>query len=132
MKIQRRNKAKPEFTLAPMVDVILLLLIFFMLTSTAANQSSIDVNLPKAETDDTNQAPSPLAVTIKSDGTFYVDEKPTPTQELEQNIVAMVENSGSPFFTIRADENSLHKDVVHVMEIAEKHHYNIAIATIKE
>ncbi|MDN3695509.1 biopolymer transporter ExbD [Chryseobacterium tructae] len=49
MKIQRRNKANPEFSLAAMTDVILLMLIFFMITSSAANQSAIEVNLPKPE-----------------------------------------------------------------------------------
>lgn len=132
MNIQRRNKAKPEFTLAPMVDVVLLLLIFFMLTSTAANQSTIDVNLPKAETQQDNQMPSTLSVSIKADGSFYVDDQPVQPNELEQAIVAMVDSSGETFFRIRADENSLHKDVVRVMEIAEKHGYSIAIATIKD
>ena len=49
MKLKRRNKANPEFSLAAMVDVILLLLIFFMVTSAAANQSALDVKLPKVE-----------------------------------------------------------------------------------
>ncbi len=131
MKIQRRNKAKPEFSLAAMVDVILLMLIFFMITSSAANQSAIDVKLPKAESTDPN-IPNPLTLSIKPDGTYFVDDKPVTKENLEQTIVTALQGSTSPSFMIRADENTMHKDVVFAMEIAEKHKYNIAIATVKE
>lgn len=131
MKIQRRNKANPEFSLAAMTDVILLMLIFFMITSSAANQSAIDVNLPKARAVDDN-IPNPLTVSIKPDGSFFVDDNPANKGELEQIIVDKLASQANKSFTIRADENTLHKDVVFVMEIAEKHKFNIAIATVKD
>lgn len=131
MKIQRRNKANPEFSLAAMTDVILLMLIFFMITSSAANQSAIDVNLPKAGTVDDN-IPNPLTVSIKPDGSFFVDDNPANKGELEKIIVDKLAGQTNKSFTIRADENTLHKDVVFVMEIAEKHKFNIAIATVKD
>jgi biopolymer transport protein ExbD len=52
--------------------------------------------------------------------------------ELEQTIVNKLTGQANKSFTIRADENTLHKDVVFVMEIAEKHKFNIAIATVKD
>ena len=131
MKIKRRNKANPDFSLAAMVDVILLLLIFFMVTSSAANQSAIDVKLPKGEIDNPN-IPNPTTVSIKEDGSYFVDDVLTKKEELEAVIVNKLQGVSSPSFTIRADRNSLHKDVVFAMEIAEKHQYNIAIATTKE
>ncbi|GEN68974.1 MULTISPECIES: ExbD/TolR family protein [Chryseobacterium] len=131
MKIQRRNKANPEFSLAAMTDVILLMLIFFMITSSAANQSAIEVNLPKAGATEDN-IPNPLTVSIKPDGSFFVDDNPVNKGELEQIIVTKLANQTNKSFTIRADENTLHKDVVFVMEIAEKNKLNIAIATVKD
>lgn len=131
MKIQRRNKANPEFSLAAMTDVILLMLIFFMVTSSAANQSAIDVNLPKTGAVEDN-IPNPLTVSIKPDGSFFVDDNPANKGELEQIIVDKLAGQTNKSFTIRADENTLHKDVVFVMEIAEKHKFNIAIATVKD
>lgn len=131
MKINRRNKAHPEFSLAAMTDVILLMLIFFMVTSSAANQSAIDVKLPKAETSDPN-IPNPLTVSIKSDGSYFVNDKPVAREMLEQDIVTALNGNSNPSFMIRADENTMHKDVVFAMEIAEKHKFNIAIATVKE
>ncbi len=131
MKIQRRNKANPEFSLAAMTDVILLMLIFFMVTSSAANQSAIDVKLPKADTAADN-IPNPLVVSVKPDGSYFVDDNPVNKGELEQTIVNKLTNQTNKSFTIRADENTLHKDVVFVMEIAEKNKFNIAIATVKD
>lgn len=130
MKLKRRNKANPEFSLAAMVDVILLLLIFFMVTSAASNISAIDVKLPKGEVENPN-VPNELSVSIKEDGAYFVDDKPVKKEELENLIVNRMQSRPNPSFTIRADKNCLHKDVVFVMEIAEKHHYNIAIATTK-
>ncbi|KQS90098.1 MULTISPECIES: ExbD/TolR family protein [Chryseobacterium] len=131
MKIQRRNKANPEFSLAAMTDVILLMLIFFMITSSAANQSSIDVKLPKADTA-TDNTPNPLTVTINAEGSYFVDDKPVPREQVEQTIVTLLNSRDGKSFTIRADENTMHKDVIFAMEIAEKHKLNIAIATVKE
>lgn len=131
MKIQRRNKANPEFSLAAMTDVILLMLIFFMITSSAANQSAIEVNLPKAGAVEDN-IPNPVIVSIKPDGSYFVDDNPVNKGELEKIITDKLIGQTNKSFTIRADENTMHKDVVFVMEIAEKHKFNIAIATVKD
>lgn len=131
MKIQRRNKANPEFSLAAMTDVILLLLIFFMITSAVANQSAIDVKLPKGENEAPN-IPDPVTVSIKPDGSYFVDDVAVNKNELENTIVTKLDKVSSPSFTIRADKDCLHKDVVFVMEIAEKYKYNIAIATTQQ
>lgn len=131
MKIQRRNKANPEFSLAAMTDVILLMLIFFMITSSAANQSAIEVNLPKAGAVEDN-IPNPLVVSIKPDGSYFVDDNPVTKDQLEPVIVSKLTNQTNKSFTIRADENTMHKDVVFAMEIAEKNKFNIAIATVKD
>lgn len=131
MNLKRRNKANPDFSLAAMVDVILLLLIFFMVTSSAANQSAIDVKLPKGDVENPN-IPNEVVVTIKEDGSYFVDDNPTRKEDLESTILSRIQNTKNQSFTIRADKNSLHKDVVFVMEIAEKNKLNIGIATATE
>ncbi|MDR2207079.1 MAG: biopolymer transporter ExbD [Flavobacteriaceae bacterium] len=129
MKIRRRNKANPEFSLAAMTDVILLLLIFFMITSSVANQSAIDVKLPKGEA--APSVPNLLSVSILPDGSYFIDDKKIEKENLENAIVDRMKNVKNQSFTIRADKNALHQDVVFVMEIAEKYKYNIAIATVR-
>ncbi|MDL1913861.1 MAG: biopolymer transporter ExbD [Bergeyella sp.] len=131
MKLQRRNKAHPDFSLAAMTDVILLLLIFFMITSSAANQSVLEVKLPKTNTDAADVS-DPLWVSITENGLYYIDDVPIEKNLLENEIRERLKTSQRPAFTIRADKNSLHKDVVFLMEIAEKNKYHLAIATVKE
>lgn len=102
-----------------------------MITSSAANQSAIDVKLPKTGAVDDN-IPNPVTVSIKPDGSYFVDDNPVNKDQLEQMIVNKLNSQTSKSFTIRADEDTKHKDVVFAMEIAEKHKFNIAIATVKD
>lgn len=131
MELKRKNRVNAEFSMASMTDIIFLLLIFFMITSSAISQSSIEVKLPAADT----QNPSvqdPSVVTIKEDGKYFVNDQEIPKEELENHLVIALKGDEQPSFTIRADENTRHKDVVFVMGIAENHHFNLAIATTQE
>lgn len=131
MELKRKNRVNAEFSMASMTDIIFLLLIFFMITSSAISQSAIDVKLPKAVT--TNPSvQDPAVVTIKEDGKYFVNDKELPKDQLENYLVATLKDVETPSFTIRADENTKHKDVVFVMGIAEIHHFNLAIATTQE
>ena len=131
MELRRKNRVSAEFSMASMTDIIFLLLIFFMITSSAISQSAIDVNLPKAVAQDPSVT-DPTTVTINEEGKYFVNDLETPKEQLEQNIVKLVDGLPNPTFTIRADENCKHKDVVFAMEIAEKHQYGLAIATTQE
>ena len=131
MELKRRNRVNAEFSMASMTDIIFLLLIFFMITSSAISQSSIEVKLPNANT--TNPSvQDPAVVTIKEDGKYFVNDKEIAKVELENYLVNTLQGEEKPSFTIRADENTKHKDVVFVMGIAETHKYNLAIATTQE
>ncbi|WKS95326.1 ExbD/TolR family protein [Riemerella columbina] len=131
MELKRRNKASAEFSMASMTDIIFLLLVFFMITSSAISQSAIEVKLPQAsETSVANQEPT--TVTISAEGKYFINDKEIPKEAVEAQLAQILANEAQPAFTIRADENTKHKDVVYLMEIAEKNKYNIAIATVQE
>ena len=117
--------------MASMTDIIFLLLIFFMITSSAISQSAIDVKLPKADAANPS-VQDPSTVTIKEDGKYFVNDKEIPKDQLEDVLVTALKDLPNPSFTIRADENTKHKDVVFVMGIAETHKFNLAIATTQE
>lgn len=117
--------------MASMTDIIFLLLIFFMITSSAISQSAIDVKLPKADATNVS-AQDPSTVTINPEGKYFVNDKEVPKEQLENVLVNALKDEANPTFTIRADENTRHKDVVFVMGIAETHKFNLAIATIQE
>ncbi|WP_285269719.1 ExbD/TolR family protein [Kaistella rhinocerotis] len=131
MELKRRNRVNAEFSMASMTDIIFLLLIFFMITSSAISQSAIDVKLPKAHATNVS-AQDPSTVTINPEGKYFVNDKEVPKEQLENVLVNALKDEANPTFTIRADENTRHKDVVFVMGIAEIHKFNLAIATIQE
>lgn len=131
MELKRRNRVNAEFSMASMTDIIFLLLIFFMITSSAISQSAIDVKLPKADAANVS-AQDPSTVTINPEGKYFVNDKEVPKEQLENVLVNTLKDEANPTFTIRADENTRHKDVVFVMGIAETHKFNLAIATIQE
>ena len=128
MELKRRNRVNAEFSMASMTDIIFLLLIFFMITSSAISQSAIEVKLPNADAANPS-AQDPATVTINEAGKYFVNDKEIPKENLENYLVQELKNETTPTFTIRADENTKHKDVVFVMAIAEKHQFNLAIAT---
>jgi biopolymer transport protein ExbD len=131
MELKRRNRVNAEFSMASMTDIIFLLLIFFMITSSAISQSAIEVKLPKADANNPS-AQDPSTVSIKEDGKYFVNDKEIPKDQLENQLVNALKGEKNPSFTIRADGNTKHKDVVFVMGIAEIHHFNLAIATTQE
>lgn len=131
MNLKRRNRVSAEFSMASMTDIIFLLLIFFMITSSAISQSAIDVKLPKASSGDPS-IQDPTVITVSDKGLYYINDKEIPNTEIENHLKEILKEVANPSFTIRADENTKHKDIVYLMNIAEKHGYNLAIATIQE
>ena len=131
MELKRKNRVSAEFSMASMTDIIFLLLIFFMITSSAISQSAIDVKLPKAVAGDPS-VQDPTAVTITQDGKYFVNDKEIPKEQLENYLVNALKNEQNPTFTIRADKNTKHGDVVYAMGIAETHKFNLAIATVTD
>lgn len=131
MNLKRRNRVSAEFSMASMTDIIFLLLIFFMITSSAISQSAIDVKLPKASSGDPS-IQDPTVITVSDKGLYYINDKEIPNTEIENHLREILKEVANPSFTIRADENTKHKDIVYLMNIAEKNGYNLAIATIQE
>ena len=85
MNIRGRNKVDPSFNMSSMTDIVFLLLIFFMLTSTLVTVSAIDVLLPKAGGKTENN--KSIAVTITSKSQFYIDKTKVSSSRLESEIL---------------------------------------------
>ena len=102
-----------------------------MITSSAISQSAIEVKLPKATTGDPNLQ-DPTVVTVSKDGKYFVNDKEVTKENIESYLTNILKNNTNPSFTIRADEDTKHKDIVFLMNIAEQHQYNLAIATLQE
>ena len=94
MNIRGRNKVTPEFNMSSMTDIVFLLLIFFMLASTLVTTNAIDILLPKASGKTENK--KSVAVSIKKDLTYFIDQKQVKTNQLEANLILSLIHISEP------------------------------------
>ena len=121
-----RNKASTEFNMSSMTDIVFLLLIFFMLTSTMVTTNALDLVLPKAKgKTDSNKSTS---VSIDKDLNFFIDKDQVNEADLENQLMALMANSENKAIVLRAEKSVPHEKVVKVMEIAYRNQIKMVIA----
>jgi len=126
MNIRGRNKISPDFNMSSMTDIVFLLLIFFMLTSTLVTVNALDILLPKAQGKTENNKSIAVSITKKLD--FYVDRKKVTENELEQNLISLLANVENPTIVLRAEEGVPIEKAVRIMDIANRNKYKIILA----
>lgn len=126
MNIRGRNKVSPEFNMSSMTDIVFLLLIFFMIASTLVSTSAIDIILPKASGKTKKQ--KSVAVSIKKDLTYYIDQKRVGESVLESELVAAFSNEDKPTVILRAEKSVPVENVVKVMDIANRNKFKVVLA----
>jgi biopolymer transport protein ExbD len=131
MGLKRRIRVEPEFSLAAMIDVIFLLLMFFMLTSKFVTPNALNLQLPSSSA--TTMASPSLAVSIKANGEFYIDTKRTPEGSLLMALQAKIKSMGkdlkSTTITVVAERGTAIENVVTVLDIANKLQVKTILAT---
>jgi biopolymer transport protein ExbD len=126
MNLRGRNKVNPTFNMSSMTDIVFLLLIFFMLTSTLVTVSAIDVLLPKAGGKTENN--TSVAVTISSKSLFYIDKRAVSSASLESEILKSVGVDKKKTIIIRGDQDAPYKNVMKVIDIANKNKLKMILA----
>jgi len=126
MNLRGRNKVNPNFNMSSMTDIVFLLLIFFMLTSTLVTVSAIDVLLPKAGGKTENK--TSVAVTITSKSKFYIDKTQVSEKDLELKILNKVGPEKERTVVIRGDQNVPYKNVMKVIDIANRNKLKMILA----
>ena len=124
----------PGIQLAPLVDVLLLLLIFFLLTWNAArNENELDVKVPKASSAKEKAAPiGDIVVNVKADGNVVVNRRTLTPEELTEMLKSLVQLYPEQAVVIRGDEAGAYKNIVGVLNIcSEAGVSNVAFATAK-
>ena len=124
----------PGIQLAPFVDVLLLLLIFFLMTWNAArNENELDVKVPKASSAKEKTAPiGDVVVNVKADGNVVVNRRTLSATELTEMLKNLVQLYPDQAVVIRGDETGAYKNVVSVLNIcSEAGVTNVAFATAK-
>ena len=126
MNFRGRNKVTPEFNMSSMTDIVFLLLIFFMIASTLVTTNAIDILLPKASGKTENK--KSVAVSIKKDLTYYIDQKRVGESVLENELLAVLSSQDQPTIVLRAEESVPVKNVVKVMDIANRNKFKVVLA----
>jgi len=124
----------PGIQLAPLVDVLLLLLIFFLLTWNAArNENELDVKVPKATAAKPNNAPvGDVVVNVKADGNVVVNRRTLTSAELTDLLKSLIQLNSEQAVIIRGDETGAYKNIIGVLNICtEAGITNVAFATAK-
>ena len=123
--------------MSSMTDIVFLLLIFFLVTSTLVNPNALKLLLPKS----TGQvsAKATVSVSIKhwqktDDFSFHINGEQTPVRfdQIEDELIGLLQMEEDPTFSIYADETVPIREVVQVMNIAKRNHYKVIMATSPE
>ncbi|GGB86612.1 biopolymer transporter ExbD [Flavobacterium suaedae] len=126
MQFRSRNRVTPEFNMSSMTDIVFLLLIFFMLTSTMVTTNALQLNLPKAEGKTENN--QNISVNITKDLEYYIDQEPIKEENLEVQITSVMGGAEDKAIVLRVEQGVPIEKAVTVMDIANRNRYKIVLA----
>ena len=137
MAIKRTTKVDSGFSMSSMTDIVFLLLIFFLVTSTLVNPNALKLLLPKS----TGQVAAKATVSVsikryqdKDNFSFHIngDAAPVRFDKVEDELIELLQTEEDPTFSIYADETVPVREIVKVMNIAKRNHYKVIMATSPE
>ncbi len=131
MGLKRRQRVEPEFSLAAMIDVIFLLLMFFMLTSNFVTPNALNLQLPSSTSK--SMASPDLAVSVNAEGKFFIDRTPVLPSNLESALKSKLRTSNldpkTTTITVAADKAASVENMVIILEVANRLHLKTILAT---
>ena len=132
MALKRRQKISPSFSMSSMTDLIFLLLIFFMITSTVVSPNAIKVLLPQGS-EQTSAKPM-VRVIIDKDLNYYGafgndDEMPLSLDEVPSFLRECAAREPEMYVALYADESIPYREIIRVLNIANENHYKMVLAT---
>ncbi len=122
MNFQRdRGKEPLEINLVPLIDVMMVILIFLMITTTYSKYTELQINLPSAQAERQQERPNELTVLVNAQGQYVVNRNPVTFRSVEQLAEELRRAGGTlkdPIVVISADAASTHQAMIRVMEAA--------------
>jgi biopolymer transport protein ExbD len=119
MKVEAEDKVYDDINITPMLDVAYVLLLIFIIMTTATVQG-ITVNLPKASTTPSLSKPKTKAVSITQDGTIYLDTYPVTIQELETRLAQYKAATPDLPVVLKADAAIQYEKVIEVLDVVTR------------
>ena len=137
MNLKPRSHEEPEINVVSLIDVVLLLVVFFMLSARFTEEGRLRVHLPTASAVPTERSTSePLVVTVTQQGTYRINERELINSGVDTLRAALLKEAGSNReqpVTIRADARSTHQSVITAMDVLGRLGFaQINIATVKD
>lgn len=124
MKFRQRRSEEPEINLIPFIDVLLVVLIFLMLSTTYAQQTALQVNLPQAGGAPPKSLPLEVVVAVSADGRYAVGGAPLPAQADVNTLIAALREasrgSQEVQIVVAADALAAHQRVMNVLDAAKQ------------
>lgn len=117
-----RGREEPEINLIPLIDVLLVVIIFLMLTTTYARFSGLEINLPTADAAERAEVPNEIEVAVSATGQVVVNQQPLQNSEvrfISEALTRAAQGRADPLIIISADAKATHQSVVDVMQAAQ-------------
>ena len=127
MALRSRNKVSADFNMSSMTDIVFLLLIFFMLTSTLVSPNALKLLLPSSKARTLEK--QTVSVSITKDIAFFINENTVQEANIERELRLMLHNIDEAAIILHADKTVDIEHVVKVMDIAYRNKYKIVLAT---
>jgi biopolymer transport protein ExbD len=123
MRFSRRQMEEPEINLIPFIDVLLVILIFLMMSTTYSRFTELQINLPAADAERLRERPAEVVVAVASDGRYAVNRKAVDGRSVEVLSAELAAASGGrpeTVIIISADAMAAHQAVVNVLDAARR------------
>ena len=127
MALRSRNKVTANFNMSSMTDIVFLLLIFFMLTSTLVSPNALKLLLPNSKSKTLEK--QTISISIDKNINFYIDENQVDINELERRLINILSSEQEPAIILHSDKSVEIEHVVKVMDIAYRNNFRIVLAT---
>lgn len=133
MKLSPQKQEEPDVNLTPMIDVVFLLLLFFMVSTSFIRESSLKVDLPEATGESMTEVEKPIDIVINADGQFTINDTVLMDNSRENLAVILKSIAGDnddPHVIISADANAEYQNIVTAMDTAQQLGYTrLTLAT---
>jgi biopolymer transport protein ExbD len=123
MNFRSRKDDAPEINLIPFIDVLLVILIFLMLSTTYSKFTELQINLPTAESERLRDRPAEIVVGIAADGRYVVNRRPVDGRSVEvltAELAAAARGLKEPVVIVSADATAAHQSVINVLDAARR------------
>tara|TARA_B100001250_G_scaffold56707_2_gene43849 strand:- start:288 stop:680 length:393 start_codon:yes stop_codon:yes gene_type:complete len=127
MALRSRNKVSPNFNMSSMTDIVFLLLIFFMLTSTLVSPNALKLLLPNSQAKTLEK--QTISISITQDIQFYINDRAVTENTIEQELKLITNSEKEPGIILHTDKSVPIEHVVKIMDIAYRNKYKIVLAT---